>query len=158
MLPLFNPPLFSLVNTFKVWWQLPHFLFILTSVFIRRGLSSFSSMLFRLERKNLTGAPSRDLNSGLSYSKPAYYTNWATLHPQKLILLVLSGSRVWSWRGSGTGERWRRGGTIRTSILSTTGRTSTPRSTSLSTSSCDASASTSATGAFINCNLTSSHW
>jgi hypothetical protein len=134
-----------------VWWQLLLFLFILSLsvhtfivAFIQYNhpFSSISSIFFiasSLIVRNLPGVPSRDLNSGALPTEPR-----CTL--KILILLILSGSRVWSWRGSETGERWRRGGTIRTSTLSTTGRTSTPRSTSLSTWSCDASASTSATG------------
>ncbi len=40
---------------------------------IRRGLSPFSSLLVSLRGKNLPGVPSRDLNSGLHYSRPAHY-------------------------------------------------------------------------------------
>jgi hypothetical protein len=43
-----------------------------SSISSRRGLSPFSSLL-SLSGKNLPGVPSRELNSGLPYSRPARY-------------------------------------------------------------------------------------
>jgi hypothetical protein len=78
----------NLTEYVKVSWQLPLFLFILSFTvtyihnYIRtintlihlhhRGLSPFSSLL-SLSGKNLSGVPSRDLNPGLPYSRPARY-------------------------------------------------------------------------------------
>jgi hypothetical protein len=71
----------------KVWWQLPLFLLILSftvtyihnyictihsSISIHRGLPPFSSLL-SLGGKTSLGVQSRDLNSGLPYSRPARY-------------------------------------------------------------------------------------
>ncbi len=55
----------------KVWWQLPLFLFIFS--FTDTYIHTYISSLVSLSRKNLPGVPSRDLNLGLPYSRPARY-------------------------------------------------------------------------------------
>ncbi len=67
------------------------------SIYIHRGLSQFSSLLFRSAGKTSLGL-SQDFNSGMPYSRPARYQlsyaipYWATLHPTEQRCTLLSNA------------------------------------------------------------------